>query len=316
MKSASAKETIRIGTLVNRGMKSAEYIRQILPHGFESFGLSFWETTRGIDWPRLAGETGEALDGSGAVISSLGVFGNPLEQGPKDRETLRSWEEAIDNAHLFSCDLVCGFTGRLRGKPLHESLPRFREVWTTLARRAAAKGVRIGFENCNMGGTWESGDWNIAHNPVAWEMMFEAVPDANLGLEWEPCHQMVALIDPLPQLSRWTGKIFHVHGKDATIRWDVIRQYGIYSSVTADIALESKVQFAPPFACHRTPGFGDSNWTDIISELRRGGFHGSIDIEGWHDPVYSGELEMTGQVAGLNYLKRCRGGSFVENPPA
>ncbi|HOF89550.1 MAG TPA: sugar phosphate isomerase/epimerase, partial [Armatimonadota bacterium] len=68
-----------------------------------------------------------------------------------------------------------------------------------------------------------------------------------------------------------------------------------------------------PFAFHRTPGFGDSNWTDIISELRRGGFTGSIDIEGWHDPVYCGELEMTGQVHGLNYLKRCRG-TFVANP--
>jgi len=49
--------------------------------------------------------------------------------------------------------------------------------------------------------------------------------------------------------------------------------------------------------------------------LRRdfGGFQGSIDIEGWHDPVYCGELEMTGQVHGLNYLKRCRG-TFVPNP--
>jgi hypothetical protein len=41
---------------------------------------------------------------------------------------------------------------------------------------------------------------------------------------------------------------------------------------------------------------------------------GSIDIEGWHDPVYRGELEMMGQVHGLNYLKQCRGGSWVPNP--
>jgi len=60
--------------------------------------------------------------------------------------------------------------------------------------------------------------------------------------------------------------------------------------------------------------FGDSNWTDIISELRRGGFVGSIDIEGWYDPVYREELEMMGQVAGLNYLKACRGGTWVPNP--
>jgi hypothetical protein len=44
------------------------------------------------------------------------------------------------------------------------------------------------------------------------------------------------------------------------------------------------------------------------------GFKGSIDIEGWHDPVYKDALEMTGQVHGLNYLKDCRGGAFVANP--
>jgi len=40
------------------------------------------------------------------------------------------------------------------------------------------------------------------------------------------------------------------------------------------------------------------------------------DFEGWHDPVYRGDLEMTGQVHGLNYLKECRGGPFVTNPTA
>lgn len=111
---------------------------------------------------------------------------------------------------------------------------------------------------------------------------------------------MVALIDPMPQLRRWLPKIFNVHGKDATVFWDVVREQGIYGPGN--------------FAFHRTPGFGDSNWTDIISELRRGGYQGSIDIEGWHDPVYQGELEMTGQVYALNYLKRCRGDEFIANP--
>lgn len=62
----------------------------------------------------------------------------------------------------------------------------------------------------------------------------------------------------------------------------------------------------------RTPGFGDSNWTDIISELRLAGYAGAIDIEGWHDPVYRDALEMTGQVHALNYLKDCRGGDHVD----
>ncbi len=307
-------QKVRIGTLVNRRMKSAEYIAEILPYGFESFSLTFWQTTKDIKWGKLAEAVRRALDGSGAVVSSLGIFGNPLENQPLDRETVRSWRDCIDNAHLFDCDIVAGFAGRVRGKPIHESIPAFKKVFGPLAERAGEKRVRLAFENCSMGGNWAAGDWNIAHNPTAWELMFAAVPLPNLGLEWEPCHQMVCLIDPLPQLREWAGRIFHVHGKDATIHWDVVRKYGIGSCMPGNTTLPGGKKVVPPFAFHRTPGFGDSNWADIISELRRAGFVGSIDIEGWHDPVYRDDLEMTGQVRGLNYLKQCRGGEMIPNP--
>jgi sugar phosphate isomerase/epimerase len=123
-----------------------------------------------------------------------------------------------------------------------------------------------------------------------------------IGLEWEPTHQMNSLIDPIPQLRKWmpSGKIFHIHGKDATIAWDVIKTTGLRGG--------------KPWIWHRTPGFGDTNWTDVISVLRQHKFNGFIDIEGWHDPVYRDELEMTGQVHAMNYLKQCRGGTFVKNP--
>jgi len=304
---------IRIGTLVGAGMQAPEHIRQILPHGFESFSLTFWQTCEGIDFKKLAREVNAVLEDSDAVISSIAIFGNPLESEAIDKETLTGWRKCIDNAHLFGCDIVAGFTGRMRGKRIDESMKAFKRVWTPLAKRAADKGVRIAFENCDMGGTWASGDWNIAHNPTAWEMMFDAVPFDNMGLEWEPCHQMVSLIDPMPQLREWAPRIFHVHGKDATIHWDVVRKYGVHSSMHGDVALPGQVQTVPPFAYHRTPGYGDSNWADIISVLRQAGFQGSIDIEGWHDPVMCGELEMTGQVRALNYLKACRG-DFVPNP--
>lgn len=308
------QEDIRIGTLVGAGQKSPEYIRQIQHHGFESYSITFWQTIGDTDLERLADELKPVLAETGAVISSVGIFGNPLEDGEKDVATRECWEKLIEAAPLFGCDVVCGFTGRLRGKAIHESRDRFREVFQPLTEKAGEKNLKIAFENCDMGGTWNEGDWNIAHNPLAWEIMFDAVPLPNIGLEWEPCHQMVSLIDPMPQLKEWLPKIFHVHGKDATIHWDVIHKYGIHSSVHADPNTDLPVQLAPSFVEHRTPGFGDSNWSDIITELRRGGFKGSIDIEGWHDPVYKGDLEMTGQVHALNYLKQCRGGSYVPNP--
>ena len=286
---------VRIGTMVKANAPDpAAYVRSILQHGFESIQPYFWQTLGDKDVPRLAAQLRDAIGDADVKVSALGMFGNPLEDRELDRETLKGWQTLIDNAHLFGTSVVTGFTGRVRGKPLPDSLPRFKQVWSELGRRAADKGVRIAFENCAMDGNWVTGDWNIAHNPDAWELMFNELPDDNLGLEWEPCHQLVYLIDPIPQIRKWTGKIFHVHGKDATVRWDVIREHGIFGKV--------------PFVQMRTPGFGDSDWTRIVSELRLAGFKGSITIEGWHDPVYRDALEMVGQVRALEYLKQCRGG--------
>ena len=82
----------------------------------------------------------------------------------------------------FGCDLVCGFAGRIVGKPIDQSMDRYVEVFEPLAKRAADNGVRLAFENCDMDGTWQTGDWNIAQYPVAWEMMFNALPMDNIGL--------------------------------------------------------------------------------------------------------------------------------------
>jgi sugar phosphate isomerase/epimerase len=292
-------KAIRIGTMIKASEPGAEdRIAQIVDLGFESFEPFFWQTTNGQNLEELGKRCRDAIGNRDITISTIGVFGNPLEDRDADRTTLAAWRDAIDNAHHFGATCVAGFTGRVRGRPLPESLPRYKEVWRELDQRARDKGVRIAFENCAMDGNWATGDWNIAHNPDAWELMFDALPSDNIGLEWEPCHQLVYLIDPLPQIRKWAHKFFHVHGKDATVRWEVIREHGIFGK--------------EKFVFMRTPGFGDSNWVDIISELRLAGWTGSIDIEGWHDPVYRNALELTGQVRALNYLKECRGGDFID----
>ena len=245
---------IRIGTLAEM-KRGVGYLRQILPHGFESFSLTIWERIGGIDVERTAREVVDFL-GDKAVISSVGLFGNPLQ----DEQTAKDIGRVIDACRLFGCDVVTGFAGAIEGKALPESMPQFKKVWAPLAKRAADKGVRIAWENCDMGGWWHDVRWNIAHSPTAWEMMFNEIPSDNIGLEWEPCHQMNSLIDPLPQLRKWVKKVFHVHGKDATVAWDVIKTSGIRGG--------------KPYVWHRTPGFGDTNWTDVISILRMGGFKG------------------------------------------
>ncbi len=290
---------IRIGTLVD-GPQAMSLIPQIFGHGFESFSLTFWQTTGGLDLEELGRRCRDWLLPKGAVISCLSIFGNPLLPDDTGAAAIQGWQRLIDAAACFGTDLVTGFTGRIPGEPLEASLPRFKSVFGELARRAKDQGLRLAFENCTMDGNWKSGDWNIAHQGRAWELMFHELPETHLGLQWEPCHQLVQLVDPIPQLRKWAPKIFHVHGKDATIAWDVIREHGIGGD--------------RPFAWHRTPGFGDSSWTDIIGILMQHGYAGSIDIEGYHDPVFRDGLEMTGQVRALAHLRACRGGDLVPNP--
>ena len=91
--------TIRIGTMVKAGVPDpASYVRAILPVGFESIQPFFWQTLGNKDIPRLAHELREAIDDADVKISALGMFGNPLGDEDRDRETLSGWEILIDNA--------------------------------------------------------------------------------------------------------------------------------------------------------------------------------------------------------------------------
>ncbi|MCL2708140.1 MAG: sugar phosphate isomerase/epimerase [Defluviitaleaceae bacterium] len=292
-------QDIKIGTLIGPS-DAKEKLKKLVDLGFESFSMTFWEKVGDNDLEAIAKDVVKTLEGTDCVVSSLSVFGNPLVDNDRGAQARESWERCIDAAGKFGADLVTGFAGRIVDRPVNESIEAFAKVFSRLAKRAADKNVRLAFENCEMGGEWNKGDWNIAYSSKAWELMFEAVPDTNVGLQWEPCHQMVQLVDPIPQLRKWVKKVFCLHGKDATVAWDIIRERGI--------------NCGEPYVWHRTPGFGDTNWSDIVTILRMNGFKGSIDIEGFHDPVYRGALEYTGQVRGLKYLKECRGGDFIPNP--
>lgn len=288
-------QQIKIGTIID-GRDACRSIRRLKDYGFESFSLHMGSSVLDLDLPKIAGEVRRELEGTGITVSSIGVYGNPLMDTPDGLDTRRSFRALVDAASLFGTDLVTGFSGALEGKSVEESLSKYCEVFGEIGAAAQERGVRIAFENCTGDGVWQRLGCNMAFHPRAWELMFQALPLENIGLEWEPCHQLVQLIDPIPQLRKWARRIFHVHGKDATVARDILAETGLYGS--------------EPWCWHRTPGFGDSNWTDIISILMMNGYQGCIDIEGWHDPVYCGELEYTGQIHALQYLKSCRGGEY------
>lgn len=290
---------IPVGTCVP-GPAVDRWLKPLVEGGYECVALNFHMSLEGTDLKKLAERVMPYLREKGVAVATLGYYCNPIENA----EQRRTLESVIDAAPLFGAPMVSTFAGAYEGQPVEKAFPKFGEVFRELAKRAAGNGLKIAIENCPMDGVWNRATCNIAFHPKAWEAMFSEVPDENVGLEWEPGHQSVQLIDPIAQLRDWapTGRILHLHGKDCTVDWDAVRRWGILG--------------AYPFAKQRTPGFGDLDWRQIFSILRENGYASDICVEGFHDPVYRGELELTGQLHALRYLKWCRGGDLTPCPPA
>ena len=287
---------IRIGTCIP-GPFAEQWLPHLVKAGFETASINNHMDMYGIKMEEQAPKLLKLLEGTGVEITTFGYYCNAL-QNEDHKKTL---EYAIDNAHLYGATTVSTFAGALEGQSVDASMKKFGEVFRELAKRAEDKGVRIAIENCPMGGTWDRLTCNLAMNPRAWEMMFQEVDSPAMGLEWEPAHQMIQLIDPIPQLRKWVHKVYHMHGKDATVDMAAVREYGVMCN-------------SDWYAPERTVGFGDTNWRDVFSILHKGGYEGDICVEGYHDPVYSREWEMTGQLHALNYLKWCRGDVYTPNP--
>jgi len=284
---------ISIGTLIPYNAAS-EMIPLLNPKGFECYELDFnGSVPENVDFSAYGEEILPRLEGR--KISAIGFYRNPI-LNESDRHGL---EVLIRNAKTLGCDVIGAFAGANPEKTIPETIADFKRVGEPLAALAEENGVRIGFEGC--GGGWYGGSWNIGYCPEAWELMFDAVNSQALGLEWEPTHAIEGLADPIAQLRRWAKKVVHVHGKDGTVAWDVIRESGINGP--------------RPYVWNRTPGFGDTNWADIFTILLQSGFEGACDIEGYHDPVHYDDMEWSAQVASLEYLKNCRGGKVFFDAP-
>lgn len=288
---------IEIGVCVP-GNRTDVWLEPLVNAGYECVALNFHMSLDDVDLRKLADRVMPFLREKGVRVATIGFYCNPIESA----EHRRILGEVLDAAPLFGAPMVSTFAGAYEGESVEKAVPKFGEVFRELAKHAKDNGLKLVIENCPMGGNWQRATCNIGFHPKAWEMMFHEVPDENIGLEWEPGHQSIQLIDPVAQLREWigTGRILHMHGKDCTTDWDKVRRGGVFG--------------AAEYAQQRTPGFGDTDWRQIFSILRAGGYESDICVEGFHDPVYRGEWEMTGLTHALRYLNWCRGGNFVAGP--
>jgi len=219
--------------------------------------------------PAQAKEVHAVLKDYGLSISSLGYYPNPMHPEPAHRDVvIGHLKKVILAAELLEVPIVGTFVGKDKDKTLPENFEAFAEIWPPIVKFGAEHQVNIAIENCPMifsYDEWPGGN-NLASSPAIWKKMWEIIPDDNFGLNLDPSHLILQMIDYQRVVYEFKDKIFHVHAKDLEID-----QEGLYKNG----ALSQGMGWQIP----RLPGLGDIDWSKFISALYRVGYDYVISIE-------------------------------------
>ena len=205
----------------------------------------------------------------GVNISALGYYPNPLSADAEESaRVIDHLKKVIQASALLGVNRVNTFAGRNPAKTIDDNWPQFLEVWRPLIRLADECGVRIGIENCPMYFTsdeWPAGK-NLAISPAVWRRMFEAIPNPNFGLNYDPSHLVWQQMDYVKPLRDFAFRIFHVHAKDVRMDREKLNDVGI---------LGTPLQYH----CPKLPGLGEIDWKRFFSALGDAGYDGPVCIE-------------------------------------
>ena len=251
-------------------------------NGFETLELACWppgkatrryagvSTSDVVDFnDAKAKEVQATLDHYGLSISSLGYYPYPMDPDPEQRASvIDHLKQVILAAELLEVEVVGTFIGRDKEKNIPDNLEVFAEIWPPIVKFAAEHQVKIAIENCPMLFSWDEwpGGNNLASSPALWKNMWEIIPDDNFGLNLDPSHLILQMIDYQRVVYDFADKIFHVHAKDLEIDREGLYQNGVLSQGMG-------------WQVPRLPGLGDVDWGKFISALYRVGYDFVISIE-------------------------------------
>lgn len=208
---------------------------------------------------------------------------NLLHPDDSERSDMIAYmRDLIDLSARLNVGLVSTFAGRDPEKSVEDNIPRFKEVLTPLADYAGERGVRIAFENCPLFEEFPYRGRNIAYAPAVWDMMFDAVPAANIGIELDTAHA-VWLQQSLEQMiADYASRIFHIHFKDCKVDARRLHEQSIYGH---------------GWWSYETPGDGDVDWLSFFTALR------DIDYRGNWTFDLKGSTRLTELPRGLAFLQ-------------
>jgi sugar phosphate isomerase/epimerase len=287
---------MRIGFMMRFDKERIEFAKKV---GFGSCELQvspdcdFFPGKDG--WETKAKEVADYYKANDIRISCLaGFYVNHMDPA-REEEYKKLVRNVIILAEKMGVPVVAGFSGRIVGKKLEESIPKFVEIWGEHAKFAEDHGVKIAFEHCPMGDFHlpVNTGINFISTPKMWEIAFSEVKSEAIGLEWDPSHLICQFIDPIITIRDFGKRIYHIHAKDAHVNWDIVKKYGIWHYGAVE---------------HCFPGLGDTDWRLCIKELYRVGYKNDLNIEGWHDAVYNDRVakgkEDEGLIIAFRYLSQ------------
>ncbi len=259
--------------------------------GFQAIEIACWPLERAarryagvthIDVTDLdktkAKEICNMLDGYGLQISSLGYYPNPLHPEVDHRETvITHLKKVIEGAALLEVPIVGTFIGKDRNKTVPQNLEDYAKIWPPIVKFAKDHGVKIAIENCPMlfsYDEWPGGN-NLASTPAIWRKMWEIIPDDNFGLNLDPSHLILQMIDYERVIREFSSKIFHVHAKDLHIDRE-----GLYNNGVLSQGMGWQVP--------RLPGLGDMDWAKFFAALTSARYDYVVSIE-HEDRVFEGD---------------------------
>ena len=228
--------------------------------------------------PAKAKEIRAMLNGFGLQISSLGYYPNPLHPEAEHRKiVIAHLKQVIAGAALLEVPVAGTFIGKDRNKTIEQNLEEYAKVWTPIVQFAKERGIKIAIENCPMlfsYDEWPGGN-NLASTPAIWRKMWEIIPDEHFGLNLDPSHLILQMIDYERVVREFSSRIFHVHAKDLHIDREGLYQHG---------ALSQGMGWQVP----RLPGLGDMDWGKFFAALTTARYDYVVSIE-HEDHAFEGD---------------------------
>ena len=216
----------------------------------------------------------------GVSISGLGYYPNPLSANVQESQTaVEQIHRVIDAAAALGVGVVNSFVGRDPARTVDAQWPRFLETWRPIIEHAEKLNIRIGIENCPMSfgeDEWPGGK-NLATSPAIWRNMYRDLPSQHWGLNFDPSHFILQMMEIHPILDEFKDRLVHVHAKDVRIDHAKLNQHGVFSF--------PKLWHSP-----KLPGMGDVQWGSFLGALADTGYDGPLVVE-VEDRAFEGSLE-------------------------